>query len=126
MSRHRCNFRVSPEYHAAKNGCCGVDTLLGIAESGEATAGEPVIAANLRHSETRMTERHYAHLVPSHVAQVIRATMPKLGLVEQSYVVPLTPAPTTVPQLATRFVRNWCLPGHDAPHWIAECHSPCG
>ena len=85
-----------------------------------------MIAANPGHSDTRMTERHYAHLVPSHVAQVIRATMPKLGLVEQSYVVPLTPAPTTVPQLATRFVRNWCLPGHDAPHWIAECHSPCG
>lgn len=36
----------------------------------------PVIGANLGHSDTRMTERHYAHLVPSHVAQVIRATMP--------------------------------------------------
>jgi hypothetical protein len=48
------------------------------------------------------------HLVPSHVAQVIRATMPKLGLVEQRSVVPLTPAPTTVPQLATRFARNGC------------------
>jgi integrase len=47
----------------------------------------PVIAANLGHSDTRMTERHYAHLVPSHVAQVIRATMPKLGLVEPSPVV---------------------------------------
>jgi hypothetical protein len=40
------------------------------------------IAANLGHSATHMTERHYAHLVPSHVAQVIRATLPKLGLVE--------------------------------------------
>ena len=49
----------------------------------------PVIAANLGHSDTRMTERHYAHLVPSHVAQVIRATMPKLGLVEPSLVMPL-------------------------------------
>jgi hypothetical protein len=39
------------------------------------------------HSDTRMTERHYTHLVRSHVAQVIRATMPKLGLVEQSLVV---------------------------------------
>ena len=29
----------------------------------------PVIAANLGHSDTRMTERHYAHLVPSHVAE---------------------------------------------------------
>ena len=49
----------------------------------------PVIAANLGHADTRMTERHYAHLVPSHVADVIRATMPKLGLVEPSVVVPL-------------------------------------
>jgi len=55
----------------------------------QAGAPLPVIAANLGHSDTRMTERHYAHLVPSHVAQVIRATMPKLGLVDPSSVVPL-------------------------------------
>jgi integrase len=53
----------------------------------------PVIAANLGHSDTRMTERHYAHLVPSHVAQVIRATMPKLGLVGPNLVVPMGPKP---------------------------------
>jgi len=53
----------------------------------------PVIAANLGHSDTRMTERHYAHLVPSHVAQVIRATMPKLGLVQPNLVVPMGPNP---------------------------------
>lgn len=58
----------------------------------QAGAPLPVIAANLGHSDTRMTERHYAHLVSSHVAQVIRATMPKLGLVERSSVVALTPA----------------------------------
>jgi integrase len=51
----------------------------------QAGAPLPVIAANLGHADTRMTERHYAHLVPGHVAQVIRATMPKLGLVEPSY-----------------------------------------
>jgi integrase len=56
----------------------------------QAGAPLPVIAANLGHADTRMTERHYAHLVPSHVAQVIRATMPKLGLVEPALVVPLT------------------------------------
>jgi integrase len=42
----------------------------------------PVIAANLGHADTRMTERHYAHLAPNYVADVIRATMPRLGLVE--------------------------------------------
>lgn len=54
----------------------------------QAGAPLPVIAANLGHADTRMTERHYAHLVPSHVAQVIRATMPKLGLVDPAPVVP--------------------------------------
>ena len=44
----------------------------------QAEATLPVIAANLGHSDTRTTERHYAHLVPSHVTQIIRATMPKL------------------------------------------------
>jgi integrase len=55
----------------------------------------PVIAANLGHSDTRMTERHYAHLVPSHVAQVIRASMPRLGLVEPSPVVMLGQTPSS-------------------------------
>jgi integrase len=52
----------------------------------QAGAPLPVIAANLGHADARMTERHYAHLVPSHVAQVIRAAMPRLGLVEPSNV----------------------------------------
>jgi site-specific recombinase XerD len=60
----------------------------------QAGAPLPVIAANLGHADTRMTERHYAHLVPSHIAQVIRATMPKLGLIEPNVVVPLAPANT--------------------------------
>ena len=64
----------------------------------QAGAPLPVIAANLGHSDTRMTERHYAHLVPSHVAQVIRATMPKLGLVEPSQVMPLGQSATTAVQ----------------------------
>lgn len=44
-------------------------------------AGAPltVIAANLGHADTRMTAKHYAHLAPSYVADVIRASMPVLG-----------------------------------------------
>jgi integrase len=57
----------------------------------QAGAPLPVIAANLGHADTRMTERHYAHLVPSHVAHVIRATMPKLGLVEPNNLAILVP-----------------------------------
>ncbi len=47
----------------------------------------PVIAANLGHADTRMTERHYAHLAPSYVADTIRAAMPSLGIVEDTNVV---------------------------------------
>jgi integrase len=57
------------------------------------TAGAPlqVVAANLGHADTRMTEKHYAHLAPNYVAQVIRATMPKLGLVEPTNIAALEP-----------------------------------
>jgi len=47
-----------------------------------AMAGTPltVIAAQLGHSDTRMTEKHYAHLASSYVSETIRANFPKLGL----------------------------------------------
>ena len=45
-----------------------------------------VIAAQLGHSDTRMTERHYAHLSPSYVAETIRANFPDLGIVPKSNV----------------------------------------
>jgi len=37
-----------------------------------------VIARQLGHADTRMTERHYAHLAPSYVADTIRANFPRL------------------------------------------------
>ena len=47
-----------------------------------AMSGVPmgVVAAQLGHADTRMTEKHYAHLAPSYVAQTIRANFPTLGL----------------------------------------------
>ncbi len=48
-----------------------------------------VIAAALGHADTRMTEKHYAHLGPSYVAETIRAKMPRLGIVEESNVATL-------------------------------------
>lgn len=48
-----------------------------------------VIAAQLGHADTRMTEKHYAHLAPSYVAQTIRANFPDLGIGSGSQVVPL-------------------------------------
>lgn len=38
-----------------------------------------VIAAFLGHADTRITERHYAHLMPSYVADTIRANLPDMG-----------------------------------------------
>jgi hypothetical protein len=37
-----------------------------------------------------MTERHYAHLSPSYVADTVRAALPALGIVEGSNVASLT------------------------------------
>jgi len=48
-----------------------------------------VVAAILGHGDTRMTEKHYAHLSPDHVALTLRANSPKLGIVEMSNVVAL-------------------------------------
>ena len=39
-----------------------------------------VIAAALGHADTRITERHYAHLLPSYVADQIRENLPALGI----------------------------------------------
>jgi integrase len=38
-----------------------------------------VIAAQLGHSDTRITEKHYAHLAPSYVADTIRAHFPTIS-----------------------------------------------
>jgi integrase len=45
-----------------------------------------VIAAQLGHSDTRMTEKHYAHLAPSYVAETIRAHFPTLGITKDGTV----------------------------------------
>lgn len=39
-----------------------------------------VIATAMGHADTRMTERHYAHLSPNFVADTIRANLPSFGL----------------------------------------------
>jgi integrase len=56
-----------------------------------AMAGAPmgVIAAQLGHSDTRMTEKHYAHLAPSYIASTVRAALPSLGIVQPTNVTPL-------------------------------------
>ena len=51
-----------------------------------------VIAEQLGHADTRMTEKHYAHLAPSYVADTIRAHFPILGIADDGGLVPLRPA----------------------------------
>jgi hypothetical protein len=46
-----------------------------------------VIAAQLGHADTRVTEKHYAHLAPSYIADVVRAALPSMGVVEATNVV---------------------------------------
>jgi integrase len=56
-----------------------------------AMSGVPmgVVAAQLGHADTRMTEKHYAHLAPSYVAETIRANFPVLGLAGGAEVIPM-------------------------------------
>jgi hypothetical protein len=48
-----------------------------------------VIARQLGHSDTRMTERHYAHLAPNYVSDTIRANFPRLTEMQAPAVVPI-------------------------------------
>ena len=48
-----------------------------------------VIAEQLGHADTRMTERHYAHLAPSYIADTVRAAFGEMGIVEETNVTPL-------------------------------------
>jgi integrase len=59
--------------------------------SGLVNAGLPMayVAAQLGHSDTRMTEKHYGHLAPTALAEAVRKLAPKLGLGEAPKVAPL-------------------------------------
>jgi integrase len=48
-----------------------------------------VVAHNLGHADTRMTEKHYAHLAPSYVAETIRKFAPTFGTTDDSNIVPI-------------------------------------
>ena len=49
-----------------------------------------VIARQLGHADTRMTEKHYAHLAPNYVADTIREGFPRL-VHEEQVIVPINP-----------------------------------
>ena len=41
-----------------------------------------VVADQLGHADTRVTERHYARLAPSYAADVVRAALPAMGIMD--------------------------------------------
>ncbi len=48
-----------------------------------------VIGEQLGHADTRMTEKHYAHLGPSYVSKTVRDAFGELGILEDSNVTPI-------------------------------------
>ena len=59
-----------------------------------ALAMRGVIAAQLGHGDTRMTEKHYTHFAPSYVADTVRAALPGFGIIDETNVVALQPKAT--------------------------------
>lgn len=57
-----------------------------------------VIAKQLGHADTRMIEKHYAHLAPNYVAETVRASLPALGIVDVTNIAPVRrSAPSRAP-----------------------------
>jgi hypothetical protein len=48
-----------------------------------------VVAHNLGHANTVMTEKHYSHLAPSYIAETIRKFAPDFGTSDKVNVVPI-------------------------------------
>ena len=74
-------------------------------------AGVPlnVVARNLGHADTRMTERHYAHLAPSYVAETIRKFAPDFGTADLSTIVPIGGGATVAAAESLGGVKNICF-----------------
>jgi integrase len=101
----RVRWRKSDQFRLIRAACvvASIDPAVSFHElrhtygSRLAMRGVPmaVIAAQLGHKDTRMTERHYAHLGPTYVAETVRAAFGDLGLVPESNVTAIrSPAPS--------------------------------
>ncbi len=69
-----------PSSHA-RTGLATFHTLRRIYASALAMKGVPLgmIAKQLGHADTRITERHYPHLCPNYVDEIVRACCRRLG-----------------------------------------------
>lgn len=88
------NYQVRPleaACHKAKIPPINFHILRHTYGSSLAMRGVPlqVIATVLGHADTRITHKHYAHLMPSYVADVIKQHLPSFGKTEPDNVLPL-------------------------------------
>jgi integrase len=81
---NRAKISPAPTFHILRHTHASLLAMRGVPMG--------VIAAQLGHRDTRMTEKHYAHLAPNYVAETIRANFPRLGIIEEHNVVPIRPA----------------------------------
>lgn len=88
---HQCRFMQDACANAKIMPAASFHELRHTYASRLAMRGVPmgVIAAQLGHSDTRMTERHYAHLGPTYVADTVRQAFGELGIVPVTVVRPL-------------------------------------
>ena len=80
---HRAKIRPAISFHVLRHTHGSTLAMRGVPMG--------VIAEQLGHADTRMTEKHYAHLAPSYVADTIRAHFPTLGIADDVTVVAMKP-----------------------------------
>ena len=88
--RHRAQWKASDQFRAIAEACAAARIAPAVSfhvlrhtyasRLARCAVPLPVIAAQLGHADTRMTERHYAHLAPSYVADTVRAAFGNLGI----------------------------------------------
>jgi integrase len=72
----RAKIEPAPTFHILRHTYASALAMRGVPMG--------VIAAQLGHSDTRMTEKHYAHLSPNYVAETVRAALPALGILDNT------------------------------------------
>ena len=77
----RAALEPSANFHALRHTFASLSIMNG--------APLVVVATNLGHVNTKMVEKHYGHLARTYVAETIRATAPRFGMVKSTNVVPL-------------------------------------
>lgn len=70
----KAGIRPAPTFHILRHTYASTLAMEGVPIG--------VIAAQLGHADTRITEKHYAHLSPNYVAEAIRAGLPRFGIAD--------------------------------------------